>query len=308
MGRTGKIQQKRQARWKRSQICFIPTTLVVGLLAIAPIPIVGQTDPNSSPQTELAPENLESNTISDRLDSNSNKFEEDNSYYNIHTFEGKAGEQITIELTSSEFDPYMMLFGPEGKKIGDDNDGGNGNDAKIVVTLPTTDTYRIVVLAYKAGELGKYTLSWREAIEAEFKLAETEQLNQQVLELVNKGLYADAIPLAERALAIRQQLLGQESPDVADSLNNLAYLYQNQGRYTEAEPLYHQALQIRQRLLGNEHPDVAGSLNNLAYLYQNQGRYTEAEPLYHQALQMRQRLLGEEHPDVADSLNNLAYL
>ena len=82
----------------------------------------------------------------------------------------------------------------------------------------------------------------------------------------------------------RQRLLGDEHPDVARSLNNLALLYKSQGRNTEAEPLYRQALEMFQRLLGDEHPDVAQSLNNLALLYQSQGRYTEAEPLYRQAL------------------------
>ena len=37
---------------------------------------------------------------------------------------------------------------------------------------------------------------------------------------------------------MRQQLLGDNHPHVALSLNNLAGLYRSQGRYTEAEPLY----------------------------------------------------------------------
>ncbi|NET61174.1 MAG: tetratricopeptide repeat protein [Symploca sp. SIO2E6] len=166
----------------------------------------------------------------------------------------------------------------------------------------------MVVNAYEAGESGNYTLSWREATEAELKLAEAEQLNQQVLELNNQGRYADAIPLAERALAIRQQVLGGEHFDVATSLNNLAGLYSSQGSYSEAEPLFRQALEMNQRLLGEEHPNIASTLNNLATLYDNQGRYSEAELLYRQSLEMRLRLLGDEHPDIASTLNDLAGL
>ncbi|WZI66586.1 MAG: tetratricopeptide repeat protein [Gloeotrichia echinulata IR180] len=45
--------------------------------------------------------------------------------------------------------------------------------------------------------------------------------------------------------------MGDEHPDVATSLNNLAYLYDSQGRYREAEPFYLQALAIcEQRLEG----------------------------------------------------------
>ncbi|NES22511.1 MAG: CHAT domain-containing protein, partial [Symploca sp. SIO3E6] len=124
----------------------------------------------------------------------------------------------------------------------------------------------------------------------------------------SQGRYSEVESLYRQALQMRQRLLGEEHPDVASSLNNLAFLYSSQGRYSEAEPLYRQALEMKQRLLGDEHPDVAYSLNNLAFLYSSQGRYSEAEPLYRQALEMNQRLLGDEHSLVASSLNNLAGL
>jgi Flp pilus assembly protein TadD/regulator of replication initiation timing len=139
-------------------------------------------------------------------------------------------------------------------------------------------------------------------------LAEAERLNQQVEELYQQGKYNEAIPLAEKALAIFKKVLGDNHPDTATSLNNLAALYQSQGRYSEAEPLYQQALAIRKKQLGDNHPDTATSLNNLAGLYRSQGRYAEAEPLYQQALAIRKKQLGDNHPDTASSLNNLAEL
>ncbi|MCH4904383.1 tetratricopeptide repeat protein, partial [Cylindrospermopsis raciborskii CHAB3438] len=60
---------------------------------------------------------------------------------------------------------------------------------------------------------------------------------------------AEAEQLYIRALSIREQQLGENHPDVASSLNNLAALYENQGRYTEAEQLYIPALSIQERLL-----------------------------------------------------------
>ncbi|NEO59470.1 MAG: tetratricopeptide repeat protein, partial [Moorea sp. SIO4G2] len=123
-----------------------------------------------------------------------------------------------------------------------------------------------------------------------------------------QGFYKLAEPWLKQCLEASQNRLGENHPDVATSLNNLAGLYKDQGRYSEAEPLYQQALKLRKQLLGENHPDVATSLNNLAGLYDNQGRYSEAEPLYQQALDLWKQLLGENHPDVATSLNNLAGL
>ncbi|MGJ5634439.1 tetratricopeptide repeat protein, partial [Nostoc sp. CALU 1950] len=94
-----------------------------------------------------------------------------------------------------------------------------------------------------------------------------------------QGLYDKAAPWFKQCLEITKKRLGEEHPDVALSLNNLASLYYSQGRYSEAEPLYIQALALWRKLLGEEHPDIALSLNNLALLYYSQGRYSEAEPL-----------------------------
>jgi tetratricopeptide (TPR) repeat protein len=123
-----------------------------------------------------------------------------------------------------------------------------------------------------------------------------------------QGFYSQAEPWYENFLNITQNRLGQQHPDVATSLNNLANLYYSQGKYEEAEPLYQQALEMYRQLLGQQHPYVATSLKNLAYLYYSQGKYEEAEPLYQQALEMYRQLLGQQHPDVANSLNNLAGL
>ncbi|MFN6528957.1 tetratricopeptide repeat protein [Nostoc sp. ChiSLP03a] len=123
-----------------------------------------------------------------------------------------------------------------------------------------------------------------------------------------QGLYTQAETWCQQCLETTKKRLGEEHPDVAQSLNNLGALYNSQGRYSEAEPFLIQALALRRQLLGEEHPSVTQSLNNLAVLYNSQGRYSEAEPFYIQALALRRQLLGEEHPDVASSLNNLAYL
>ena len=123
-----------------------------------------------------------------------------------------------------------------------------------------------------------------------------------------QGLYNQAEPWRKDCLYVTVQRLGENHPDVAASLNNLAALYSEQGHYDQAEPLLLQALALWKRLVGENHSLVATSLNNLAVVYESQGRYNKAEPLYLEALELRKRLLGENHPNVATSLNNLAGL
>lgn len=90
--------------------------------------------------------------------------------------------------------------------------------------------------------------------------------------------------MCRRALVIREKVLGNEHPDVAKQLNNLALLCQNQGKYQEVEQYYERALYIYQKKLGPDDPNVSKTLNNLASAYQRQGKYKKAEMLYKQVL------------------------
>ena len=57
---------------------------------------------------------------------------------------------------------------------------------------------------------------------------------------------------------------GARTPNVAQSLNDLAMLYSEQRLYEQAEPLLKRALAIREKALGAEHPDTASSRANYA--------------------------------------------
>ncbi len=133
-------------------------------------------------------------------------------------------------------------------------------------------------------------------------------LNQAGYYLCDRGRYMEAKPLYLKALEIREQQLGVNHPQTAQSLNNLAILHQDLGEYTEAEPLFRQALAISRQVLGENHPYTAASLNNLARLYDAQGWYTEAESLYLKALEITRQVWGDNHLHTAKSLNNLAGL
>jgi len=147
-----------------------------------------------------------------------------------------------------------------------------------------------------------------EAASQSAELEEAERLLKQVVKLHGEHKYSEAIPLAERVLALFEKLLGPADPLVAMPLDNLAVLHQERGDYTRAEPLLRRALTLREKGLGPDHPDVANSLNNLGRLYQAKGDYGRAEPLLVRALSILEKALGPDHLDVATSLTNLATL
>jgi tetratricopeptide (TPR) repeat protein len=111
-----------------------------------------------------------------------------------------------------------------------------------------------------------------------------------------------------RALKIDEQSYGENHPDVARNLNNLAMLLKDTKRLLEAEPLMRRALKIDEQSYGMNHPKVAICLNNLVLLLQDTYRLVEAEPLMRRALKIDEQSYGENHQDVARDLNNLAGL
>jgi tetratricopeptide (TPR) repeat protein len=133
-------------------------------------------------------------------------------------------------------------------------------------------------------------------------------LNSAGLYFHARAAYAAARPLYERALAIREKVLGPEHPNTATSFNNLALLLQDQGDLAGARPLYQRALEIDEKVRGPEHPDTGACLNNLALLLRDQGDLAGARPLFERALAICEKALDPEHPDTATSFNNLALL
>jgi tetratricopeptide (TPR) repeat protein len=122
------------------------------------------------------------------------------------------------------------------------------------------------------------------------------------------GDYAGARPYYERALRIREQVLGSEQPDTATSLNILGRLLKDMGDLAGARPYLERALRIQEQVLGSEHPDTAISLDDLGSLLKDMGDLAGARPYYERALRIREQVLGEEHSDTATSLNNLGLL
>ncbi|WP_227609756.1 CHAT domain-containing tetratricopeptide repeat protein [Hymenobacter translucens] len=133
-------------------------------------------------------------------------------------------------------------------------------------------------------------------------------LNQEAKRLYQAGQYEQGVLVGQKAVALAKQKLGEQHPNYATSLCNLALLYESTGRYAKAELLYQNALAINKKQLGERHPHYTASLNNLASLNKLMGRYARAEPLYLAALATNKQELGEQHPGYAVSLNNLASL
>jgi CHAT domain-containing protein/lipopolysaccharide biosynthesis regulator YciM len=145
-------------------------------------------------------------------------------------------------------------------------------------------------------------------------LNESFPLTKQALQLRAEGKYAEAIPLAERALALVEQFDKLELPPqmklslVPGALNVLAELHRAAGQYERAEPLFRRSLAMTEKEKGAEDPSLGAPLNNLATLYYETGDYPKALPLFERSYNILVKAKGAEHPDTATALNNVALI
>lgn len=231
----------------------------------------------------------------------------------IYQIRLSADQFLRVIVEQKGIDVVAQVLGPDGKQIMEfDSESGKQGQESVSLVAEETGDYRLVVQPKLKGALtGEYEIrieELRAATENDRSLQEARKLNDENIKLRRAGKYEEARPLVERALEIRERLLGPDHCDVAAAINGLAILYYYKGEYGKAELLHQRALAIREKALGPEHPNVAVSLNGLANLYWYKGDYAKAEPLHQRALAIREKTLGPEHPDVAISLNNLALL
>jgi tetratricopeptide (TPR) repeat protein len=128
-------------------------------------------------------------------------------------------------------------------------------------------------------------------------------LNSQLKSLLAEGQYQEAVPIAEKLVALCEQILGPDSTDTATALNNLAVVYSTLGYYTKAEQVQLRALKIYEKHFGTDHPATARIMANLAGTYQAMGRYDEADRLFTAALQIEEKTLKADDPSFASILN-----
>jgi tetratricopeptide (TPR) repeat protein len=162
------------------------------------------------------------------------------------------------------------------------------------------------------------TITAREILDAGSRRIENELTDQPLTQARlmhtigtvyrNLGLYTEASPKLEEALAIQESTPGADELVLASSQADLADLYIIQANYDQAESLLQRALGLMERNGAGNSLQLATSLNELASVRRRQGRFDEAGPLYERARDIRTNALGPDDPVVAQSHNSLGIL
>ena len=118
------------------------------------------------------------------------------------------------------------------------------------------------------------------------------------------GLYESSIGVLERALEIRSRLYGEDSLEVAETLEAIAQSQHYASRYRAAEANLRRALTLRTERLGDDHPKTLDAALELADLLHTRGELGEAEALLRPSIRAL-RGPGGDHAPLARALRDL---
>ena len=124
--------------------------------------------------------------------------------------------------------------------------------------------------------------------------------------LMNSREHERALEAAQEHYRVLAEALGDEHPDLAESLFQVGTAHWYLGDFERARQTLEQAIAYRTKELHPVPESLPRMQNNLAILYWQLDRMEDAERLYRQALSSLRALRGPEHPHVAATLNNLA--
>src|SRR5262249_6606364 len=207
-----------------------------------------------------------------------------------------AGQYVDVTIEQRGIDVSLEVLSGDGRQIADvDLDFRLQGLERVEIVADAAQAYVISVQGKPGASAGRYEVrvtELRHATGRDQKLEEARKLNRESDRLLAEDKGIEARLLAERILAIREEALEPEHPEVASAIHNVARISYLMEDYSKAELLFRPVIAIREKSLPPDHPDLAGSLTGLANVYYVEGLYTRANPLYRRALEIKEKAYG----------------
>ena len=166
--------------------------------------------------------------------------------------------------------------------------------------------------SFQRGDFVESQRLAREALlEADASLGAYHQATEESLNLLSLSLRMskqpdEALPFAQRLVAVRTRRYGAQHAETAIALHNNAEILITLNELAAAEEVQRTAVDIFAAKLGPSHFNTAAGIHNLGAIRLKQKRYSEAEQYLRQALAAKEKALKPGHLSIAHTLDNLA--
>lgn len=144
-------------------------------------------------------------------------------YTDRYAFEGVAGQNVTIDLSSLQFDAYLILRDQAQNILRENNDGGGGTNSRITFTLPTTGLYFIDATTNLENQIGSYSMVMSLNLPSATIPVSVPTVSGTVGGQVTVPVTVGALPTGTGANAVRSfQFVLNYNPAVLRPVNNFS--------------------------------------------------------------------------------------
>lgn len=87
---------------------------------------------------------------------------DDGALYDEYTFELKEGDRVVFEMTSDDFDAYLVLRAPDGQIVQTNDDGDyeeTNTNSRLTYRVEASGTYTLLATSLFPDSRGKYTVT-----------------------------------------------------------------------------------------------------------------------------------------------------
>ncbi len=174
---------------------------------------------------------------------------------------------------------------------------GDSADPNMAIYLMSESAILLQIGRLAEGlDRGREAASWAEDHLGADHLVTAAALHSYGSALNNVGRYAEAGPILRRTLAIRERLVGVDHPDVALTLNNLAYTEEHLGDGPTALEMYLTAADIFEAHPDASAPQSAGMMvMNAANIALSSGDWEAVDTLGARALALVEARVGTDN-------------
>jgi CHAT domain-containing protein len=218
------------------------------------------------------------------------------------------GQYLKVEVRPKGTDVGVWMQSPGGEKTQPYVPFGNDQEVLVMGWVAETSGDLRLEVYTRAKATGRYEIrlaELRAATENDRALHQARKFFLEYARLRGEARFAEARVPLERALELRERVLGPDDLLVAETLGTLATAYESTGDYASAEPLKLRALRIMEKALGPNHPRVARELTSLGGFYRGMGDELKAEEMYQRSFAIFEKIGQTENPVVATLLNDL---
>ncbi|MEW7280582.1 CHAT domain-containing tetratricopeptide repeat protein [Aquimarina sp. 2201CG1-2-11] len=119
------------------------------------------------------------------------------------------------------------------------------------------------------------------------------------------GAFDNALKYYMESLAIKEKVLDQNHPLIANVYNNIGNTYKDKEVYEKALEYHKIGIAKLCKTLGESNPDLIGHYHNIGIVYHKTKDYNTALSYYKKGLDIILKTYGENHSNTAHSYNNL---